>query len=346
MSVVARVALAIAVLIVLGGGAFIFLVLPRLVSAIDSAPPALGSPPVAVADGTTRPSPAVLAPETPAPEPATPPAIPSVPPGPAPAPEPLQPSPAEPAPAQPSPAQPSPAQPAPVPATPAAGMPIPLSPPQAAAFNPAEPGAGNIARLVNQTMVMAGTADARALPLAAAPVLTRLDKGSSVQVLGVLTGNLWLEVELPDQRAAYIPAAALPGALAMNPVPDAQGAAIRATAPPAPQPAPSLPDTLSGRVKVISTATLVVDGQKIQLYGIRGERGAYAAQLRALIESQGGAVDCRRQGTAYVCTLPGGLDIARAALFNGAATPAATASADYQTQAAAARAAGRGLWAH
>jgi len=113
----------------------------------------------------------------------------------------------------------------------------------------------------------------------------------------------------------------------------------------APSAAPALPDTISGRAKVVNTATLVVDGQRIQLFGIRGEGGAYAAQLRSLIESQGGALSCRRHGTQYICSLPGDLDIARAALFNGAARPAADAPADYQAQAASARDAGRGLWA-
>jgi endonuclease YncB( thermonuclease family) len=314
MSHVSRLALGLAVLVALVVGVFIVLVMPMFGSASDNAVPS-------VAAVETSPSPAAdapsAAPEAAAPQPASLP----VQPAPNPAPEPDQPPPPE------------------------AGGPLPLAPNQT--LDPAEPGAGNVALAVNQTMEMDGTADARALPLADAPILARLHKGTPILVIGVLAGNLWLEVELPDQRAAYVPAAALPAALSPGTAPAVSPQAV--TPPPESAPPPavsSLPDTLDGPAKVVTTATLVVAGKKIQLFGVRGESGAYAAQLRALIESQGGALNCLRRDTTYVCNLRNGVDVARAALFNGAARATTDASADYQNQATAARTARRGVWNH
>jgi hypothetical protein len=437
MSLVARIALGVAVLAVLAVGAVIFYVLPQLGAPADNmastvaATPAASPPPGPA--NTAAPSDATPAPANP-PSAQTPPGDNAAPASPgsevspplqppeAPAPAPADTAPAQPAPGPaPEPLQPSPVEPSPVPS---AGAPIPLAPapnaaPAAAAsapLNPAEPGAGNIAVFLNQTMTMGGTADARSLPLAEAPVLTRLEKGSAVKVVGVLAGDLWLQVELADQRIGYVPAAAIPDAVSPNaapapaaaapgpapaqpsfmavseqltttattPVygapntagapkqtlqagtqvqiiaksndgqwawlqtPDGQEAYVQmatlSVAPPAPAPAPVLPDTVTGHAKVVNTATLIVDGRRIQLFGIRGEGGVYAAQLRSLIESQGGVLSCHRRDTLYTCSLPGNLDIARAALFNGAALPAANAPADYQDQAAAARQARRGLW--
>src|SRR5208337_1473559 len=89
---------------------------------------------------------------------------------------------------------------------------------------------------------------------------------------------------------------------------------------------------------------LVIDGQQIRLAGIEGEGGDYARQLRLLIEAKGRTLDCELTGSAYVCRLPNGMDIARTALFNGGARIAADASDDYRQQAEAARKAHRGIW--
>jgi hypothetical protein len=447
MSLVARIALGVAVLAVLAVGAVIFYILPQLGAPDDSSTAAVSAPASSPSDTpapASTPSPAAPASSqadyTPAPAPAPVPAAPS----PAPA---ATPAPASPGfgftPSAPTPA-PAPVQAAPVPApSPApapapiqsAGAPIPLAPapspppapspspaaaPASAPLNPAAPGSGNIAEFVNQTMTMGGTADARSAPLAEASVLTRLTKGSPVKVVGVLAGNLWLQVELADQRTAYVPAAAIPDATSPGPgtpsapapagsiaagsnpgaakpsfmavseqltttaptpvygapeatgapkqvlkpgtavqiiaktndgqwgwlqTPDGQEAYVQMATLSAGPPAPAvLPDTIAGRVKVVNTATLIVDGQKLQLFGVRGEGGTYAVQLRSLLESQGNVVSCHRRGTQYTCTLPGDVDIARAALFNGAARPAANAPADYQDQAASARDARRGVW--
>ena len=428
MSLVARIALAIAVLAVLAVGGVIFFVLPKLggvpgEETTASAPPSPAAPESNAAGSTPAPVPVQTA-EAPAPAalPAiSPPAATPAAPPPAAAPAPLPPAAPTPAPVPiasntappaPAPALPSAAQP---PAATGPGAPANPAPAVAAApFNPAEPGADNISDRIDRTMTMAGTADARAAPTAAAPVLTRLVAGTPVMVVGVLAGHMWLEVQLPDQRTAYVPAAALPSAVSSTPAvaagapppaaepapaeapallntsedltttgstpvyggPAADGPALRTLRPgtavhlvartadgkwgwmqtPGGEPAfvqmsmlgaaPALPEAVNGHATVVNTGSLIVNGQKIQLYGVRGEGGPYADLMRAQLASQGDLVACHRVDIQYICTLPGGVDIGRMALYNGVARPAPNAPVDYQQQTAAARAAGRGVWGH
>ena len=431
MSVAARLALALVALAILAGGVVIFYVLPQL-EATDTAQPAQTAPqPETVAAAVpaqpinTAPPPdtgAAQPPQTPPPADITPP--PNL--GPSDqAPPPYQTPPAQTPPDETPPGQPAPAEPA-APPWPVPGAPIPLAPASsapaapapdqaatAAPFDPALPGVGNIAVPLNQSLPMAGTADARTEPRADAPVLVRLDKGSAVTVTAIMAGQLWLQVQLSDHQTAYIPAAALPQAVsaagfgaAGGPAPapgagqpsfmaDAEflTAATRTPIYASPDPAAAvqgvlpagtkvqivakssdgqwgwlqttdgkpayvrmatlsaaaapaaLPDMITGRVKVLTTASLIVDGHRIGLYGVKGMGGTYASQMRALIDSRGGVLTCARRDALYVCSLPGNIDIARAALYNGGARPADDASPDYREQADAARAARRGVWA-
>jgi hypothetical protein len=134
-----------------------------------------------------------------------------------------------------------------------------------------------------------------------------------------------------DGQAAYLPAADL------------------GPYDPSRAPAPDMPTHLAGPATVIDTATLMVDGQKVPLAGVVGETGDYVTHLQQMIDAQGPSVQCDAQGSdqqglAYVCILPSGIDIGRAGLFNGGADLAPDASADYQQQADAAKAARRGIW--
>jgi endonuclease YncB( thermonuclease family) len=95
---------------------------------------------------------------------------------------------------------------------------------------------------------------------------------------------------------------------------------------------------------VRDTATLWIGDQSVPLFGITGETGELADQLQQFIDSQGGQVTCERRERAYSCVLPSGVDIARAALINGAARPAADAPDDFLAQARTARAQHRGIW--
>ncbi len=101
---------------------------------------------------------------------------------------------------------------------------------------------------------------------------------------------------------------------------------------------------VSGPAQAIDTATLQINGQTIALSGVVGRPDDYAAQLQALIDSQGRVVACVLNGTGYTCTLKNGIDIARAGLFNGAAMLGPDASLDYRNQEQAARSAHRGIW--
>jgi hypothetical protein len=150
-----------------------------------------------------------------------------------------------------------------------------------------------------------------------------LPAGTTVQIVAKTTDGQWGWLQTADGRPAYIRMASLSAAV----------------------PAPALPDMITGRAKVLTTSSLAVDGHRISLYGIKGLGGAHARALRALIESRGNILTCARRDARYVCSLPGNIDIARAALYNGGATVGDGASPDYREQADAARAARRGLWA-
>ena len=101
---------------------------------------------------------------------------------------------------------------------------------------------------------------------------------------------------------------------------------------------------VAGLAQAIDTATLQVHGRTVPLAGVVGRSDAFAAQLQALLDTQGSTVRCVPSGSAYACKLPNGLDVARAALANGIATVAVDAPAEFRAQQQAARAAHRGLW--
>ncbi len=114
---------------------------------------------------------------------------------------------------------------------------------------------------------------------------------------------------------------------------------------PGQEPQPVQASTLSGPAKVVDTGQLIVGGQAVSLVGVVGHGGAYAAQFQSMIDANGSNVTCVPAASgAYTCTLPSGLDLARSALFNGAAEPAEDASPDYREQASAAQAAHKGIW--
>ncbi len=159
-----------------------------------------------------------------------------------------------------------------------------------------------------------------------APQMYPLKSGTAVEAVARSADDKWIIALTENGQAAYLPTADL------------------GPYDPRLTPAPDLPGSVSGVTQVVDTATLTVNGQTVQLAGIKGESGIYAAQLQALINAQGGQVTCTLQGAAYVCTLANGVDIARAGLYNGGAQLGDDASADYRAQAASAQAARRGIW--
>jgi len=158
------------------------------------------------------------------------------------------------------------------------------------------------------------------------PQMYPLRAGTAVSAVARSTDDKWVIALTETGQAAFLPAADL-GPYDPNR-----------------SPAPDLPPLVAGITRVVDTANLVVNGQPVQLAGVAGEGGIYAAQLQSLISSQGGEVSCTLQGSAYLCSLHNGMDIARMALYNGGADLANDASDDYRAQAAAARAAHKGIW--
>jgi hypothetical protein len=161
---------------------------------------------------------------------------------------------------------------------------------------------------------------AYAAPSPDAPKFYPISVGTPIQTIEKSQDGKWKVALTVDGQAVFLPAADLG--------PYKQ----------------SLPDDVRGRVKVIDTATLVVGSQQLALFGVTGETGNYAQQLQALIDSKGGTVSCQRQAGKYICDLPDVGDIARAALYNGAARPGPDAGEDYREQVIAAQTAHRGVW--
>ena len=117
-------------------------------------------------------------------------------------------------------------------------------------------------------------------------------------------------------------------------------------APTAPPPVmPALP-ALAGRAKVVDTGNITVEGMPAKLAGVEGLGGEYARQLGLFIENEaGGMVTCHLVGAAYSCKTLQGVDLAEAAVMNGAAKAAKGASARLRELETDARANRRGVWA-
>ncbi len=107
---------------------------------------------------------------------------------------------------------------------------------------------------------------------------------------------------------------------------------------------PPPPIELSGTVeKVIDTGTLEIEGETIMLAGVQGLGSPYRDQLAKFIEEQGSQIRCTATGERHVCFV-GNIDLALAALTNGAARLATGATPQYQKAAEEARRHHRGVF--
>jgi endonuclease YncB( thermonuclease family) len=123
-----------------------------------------------------------------------------------------------------------------------------------------------------------------------------------------------------------------------EPEPDAAAGA------PESMPLPTPPVELSGTVeKVIDTGTLEIQGETIMLAGVQGLGSPYRDQLAKFIEEQGSHIRCTATGERHVCFV-GNIDLALAALTNGAARLAIDATPQYQKAAEEARRHHRGIF--
>lgn len=118
-----------------------------------------------------------------------------------------------------------------------------------------------------------------------------------------------------------------------------------ATAPePMPLPPEPQPVMLTGTVdQVIDTGTLKIQGETIELAGIKGLGSPYRDQLAKFIQEQGSQIRCEPISERYVCFVSN-VDLGLAALTNGAARPAADATPQYRQAADEARRNRRGIF--
>lgn len=179
------------------------------------------------------------------------------------------------------------------------------------------------------------------------------------------------EAAAPAPQAEMITASIAPSA----PEPEAELAAVAAKPPPAdtttvatrePAPAPEElePDSelanvvapqsmplppppsleLSGTVEqVIDTGTLKIEGETVVLAGIKGLGSPYRDQLAKFIEEQGSQIRCMATGERHTCFV-GSVDLALAALTNGAARLATDATPQYREAADEAQRNRRGIF--
>ena len=101
---------------------------------------------------------------------------------------------------------------------------------------------------------------------------------------------------------------------------------------------------LTGTVdQVIDTGTLKIQGETIELAGIKGLGSPYRDQLAKFIQEQGSQIRCEPISERYVCFVSN-VDLGLAALTNGAARPAADATPQYRQAADEARRNRRGIF--
>jgi endonuclease YncB( thermonuclease family) len=129
-----------------------------------------------------------------------------------------------------------------------------------------------------------------------------------------------------------------------TPVPDVEPETATAPEPMPLPPQEPQPAALSGTVEqVIDTATLQIQGETIELAGIKGLGSPYRDQLAKFIEEQGSQIHCEPIDERYVCFVKN-VDLGLAALTNGAARPDTDATPQYRQAADEARRNRRGIF--
>ena len=178
--------------------------------------------------------------------------------------------------------------------------------------------------------------------------------GAEVKAIGLVGHKQWVQIELPDHSLAYVPRAAIefendavaPSAAARGAAPTgAEAAAPSTTAPAAATPA-AAPGAIRGPVtRVPNAATLIVADQRLRLSGIDPGPQEALAPFENWVRGQG-ALTCEpdAQTGRYHCFTGGGVDVAEAAILNGAGRVGDGATPEYRDSETQARNAKRGLW--
>lgn len=105
-------------------------------------------------------------------------------------------------------------------------------------------------------------------------------------------------------------------------------------------------NVVSGKASALDTATLRVNDVIVKLHGLKvGLTGDHLHMLQLFLNEQGDNVRCERQSdSAYVCKTASGVDVAAAAILNGAVEAGSGAPTQYRQFESEARAKRAGKW--
>ncbi len=225
---------------------------------------------------------------------------------------------------------------------------------------------------LNQKVRLRDTVQALDRPVSNGKPAGEIRAGAEVEAIGLVAGKHWVRIELPDHSLVYVPreviefendaaAAAVTKPAAPSPAaPSPAAPSPAASSPSAPSPsAPSpggqkpraaevasQPGTVRGAVtKVPNAATLVVADQRLRLSGIDPGPPKDLQGFESWVRGQG-ALLCEpdAQTGRYRCFTGTGVDVAEAAILNGAGRVGEGASPGYRDSETAARQGKRGLW--
>jgi endonuclease YncB( thermonuclease family) len=226
----------------------------------------------------------------------------------------------------------------------------PASDTPAATSQPPGGGTPTVVEWLNQTLRVRDTVQAVDQPSADGKPSSRIHAGAEVKAIGIVAGGEWVQIELPDRTLAYLPRSAVEitgkaggQAQASEHPPEPATAAATGAAEPEPKP-PA--DPVRGVVtKVPNAATLIVGDHRIRLSGIDPGPFAVLGSFENWLRGQG-ALLCEpdAQTGRYRCFTSNGVDVAEAAILNGAGRVGDGATPSYREREAEARQAHRGLW--
>ncbi len=198
---------------------------------------------------------------------------------------------------------------------------------------------------LNQTVRLHDTVQVLDRPSSDSKAIGRIRAGAEVKAIAIVAGDQWVQVELPDQGIAYIPREAVElndSAAARS---TGQGPAPASLGPISPN-ATAAPEIIRGPVtKVPNAGTLVVADHRIRLSGIDPGPSTVLSPFETWIRAQGALLcEPEAQTGRYRCFTSSGIDVAEAAILNGAGRVGDGATPSYRDREADARQGHRGLW--
>lgn len=210
---------------------------------------------------------------------------------------------------------------------------------------PAPAAAPTVEEWLNQTVRLRESVEAMSLPAAGGKPAGEIRAGAEIKAIGLVAGKQWVEIELPDRSRAFVPRAAIEyetgGSPAAPPPPEPSGAVTPTAAT-----AQGAPETVRGTVaRVPNAATLVVGDRRLRLSGVDPGPSAVLGPFESWVRGQGELVcEADAQTARYRCFTGGGVDVAEAAILNGAGRVGDGATPEYRASEAQARQQKRGLW--